>query len=942
MARLLTARRTALAGLIGVTLATGVAVAAPGGLPGKPAKDPAKSNVRAGVGVVDATWNVGAGGGQYAAKSAGLAAGLTGRDIDSDEMEIKETDGSIDPQSHSVTQADSYGVASRLTARAIVVEGSNDQRVALLKTDNYLAQDILLRRVGQLLEGGDSGITYDAILHSATHNHSSPYYSTTSPGVFVFQDAFDQRMFEYQARAVAKAIELAADDLRPARMAATTVKHTIYKGNIAGIDLGDDGTPAGYPADFGDTGLVVMRFDDVSGKSPKPLAAWMNWGQHPESLDNYDLITADFLGPLERFVERDLGAPLVFSQSDVGSAEGPYFRDGYERLPDGTVRAWAHVGHAQTERGARLLADSVIEAWNLAGTDAAQVPFSSDFPVNAVSEWVPGPVSHPYPSVTNCRTETTFKGQPGAIGVPTCERAPFPEQDNPIVNNLKAHGLPVPEHFSVPGYPAVEENTRLRLQLFRIGEVVLGSCACEAQVDLILNFESRANQVKGDIWDGYDWPCTDNRNGTWSCPTPADRGDRNRDGTKDGIAVISDELFRRMRAQVHNDAVGWDALSYAPYAEAEPADPTQIKGNFTQEELSEKTGFLLPVGLGHSGDYNGYTVSYREYMSRDTYRKALTSYGPHTADYMVTRLVRMAGSLKGGPALAPEVNEAQAVADEVRQEGFARALGAESAKAYDAWRAALPGDAGPVAITAQPKSIQRFDAATVTWRGGSNAVDNPDVRVERRVGKKWVPYADMTGEVQTTVQFPKGAQGLATTYAGMQEWLWTASFEAFDAFPARLGQTPAGQYRFVIDGVSRASLADKPYHLVSDAFTVSPWTGITLGGGAVTPDGDVSFAVAPVAYPRTYRSPFPFIRDDGNKVLCKTCSFRPWASSSAIESATVTVTRADGTVTEVPAQLVDGRWVADTDLAPGDRAVVARGGVVDAFGEINGAPLVLR
>ena len=64
-----------------------------------------------------------------------------------------------------------------------------------------------------------------------------------------------------------------------------------------------------------------------------------------------------------------VGAPLVFSQGDVGSAEGPY--EGWSNadpLPDGTVRAWAHVGHAQLERGARLLADSVIEGSDGPGT----------------------------------------------------------------------------------------------------------------------------------------------------------------------------------------------------------------------------------------------------------------------------------------------------------------------------------------------------------------------------------------------------------------------------------------------------------------------------------------------------------------------------------------------------------------------------------------------
>ena len=36
------------------------------------------------------------------------------------------------------------------------------------------------------------------------------------------------------------------------------------------------------------------------------------------------------------------------------------------------------------------------------------------------------------------------------------------------------------------------------------------------------------------------------------------------------------------------------------------------------------------------------------------------------------------------------------------------------------------------------------------------------------------------------------------------------------------------------------------------------------------------------------------------------------------------------------------RGVADTDLAPGDGAEVAAGGVLDAYGETNGTPLTLR
>ncbi len=319
-----------------------------GGLPSYGADAPPERTVRAGVGVVDATWNTGAAAGQYASENTSL-------------VENVGSGGDVDPYQHSRAKEKSYGTHSRLTVRALVVEGTDGHRVALLKTDNYLAQDLLLRRVGQLLDEGDSGVGYDDILQNATHDHSSPYYTTTSPGVFVFQDVFDQRMFEYQARAMRDAVEQAVDALQPARMAATTTDFRAMKANVVGPATADDGTPAGYPREFGDTGLVVMRFETADAPH-RPIAAWTNFGEHPESLDGYGLTTADYVAPLERFVERDLGAPLVFSQGDVGSSEGPYEReDTYAQLPDGTYRAYAHSGYAQMERGARLMADAVVQ-----------------------------------------------------------------------------------------------------------------------------------------------------------------------------------------------------------------------------------------------------------------------------------------------------------------------------------------------------------------------------------------------------------------------------------------------------------------------------------------------------------------------------------------------------------------------------------------------------
>ncbi|MPZ70829.1 MAG: hypothetical protein GEU71_15075 [Actinobacteria bacterium] len=880
----------------------------------------APETIMAGYGAADASWHVGAGAGQYSAKSPDQTGLLTG-------------DG-IDPHQHSLSQKDSYGVHSRLSYRAIVVRDTEGDVAAFVKSDSYLAQDYLTRRVGQILEARGSGVAYEDILLMASHNHSSPYYTSPSWGVWIFQDVADLRAFEYHARAMADAISAAEEAMVPAKMAATTVEHKIFKGMIARKTIADDGTPAGYPDDFGDFGLPVIRFDSLAGD---PIATLINWGQHPEGLDDHDLITGDFVAPLERFVERATGAPLVFGQGDVGSAEAGPGRP--ELVPDGIPKRWSHAGHAQAERGAFLLAQDVIDGWKKAARPRAQVPFSADFDVAAVTRFVPAPLSHPYPSVSNCNTETTLGGDPGVPigGLPDCARSGGIEDErlNMVYENLRMHGFPVPAQYDAPAFTAVEENLRLKLQVFKLGEVLLASCACEAQVDLILNLESRLDRIEDNLWDGYDWTerlgcSSDGAGGDWTCADPHDASK---------TLTFSDLEYRRMVAQIHNDARGWNDPANVATANTDPADPSAIWGNFTHDELSTDLGYVLPIGVGHGGDYNGYTVSYREYMAYDHYRKALTCCGPHTADYMVSNLVELAGELNGGPAYTPEPHDAAAQADEARQVAAATVLGQASSAAYDAWLAALPGDVGPAAIVEQPLPIRRFDAATVSWRGGSNAVDNPVVTVERLRGGKWRPFADQTGEIQTMVEFPAGVNGFLDTYAGNEEWIWTAAFEAFDAFPRKIGSTPTGTYRFVISGNIRGGSATESYRLESEPFEVEAWNGITVGDLEVAPDGSVSFAIDH-AYPETYESAFPYVamemKDDVVGVpFCATCSFRPWALTGEIVRAVVTVLRADGSIDRVNAFPSGDRWVALTDLGPGDSVEIEPGAIRDSYGESN-------
>jgi hypothetical protein len=403
-----------------------------------------------------------------------------------------------------------------------------------------------------------------------------------------------------------------------------------------------------------------------------------------------------------------------------------------------------------------------------------------------------------------------------------------------------------------------------------------------------------------------------------------------------------------MEAEINNPADGWDAPDNAPFANSEPTDPKQVKGNFTAHENSSRCGYPVTVGLGHTGDYNGYTVSYREYMARDSYRKALTSYGPHTADYLVTRLMAMAANLRCGTPVPAEPTDALVAADEARETAQAAALGRLSSAALDGWEAQLPDDAGPAAAVAQPKDVHRFSAATFRWVGGDDFTDNPLVIVQRLGRAGWAAYATQDGEVQVVLDQPGGAvPSLVDNRTGAQRWTWTASFEAFDAFPradVRGGQVPEGTYRFVVVGRIHRDGAASPYRLVSKPFDVSAWTGVTATHLLLMDTGAVSFQTPRVVYPRTYSSPIRFVHDDGgakggdSSLVCKTCSFRPWARGSAVVSAVVTVLDVRGRVVRtVPArQVAPGTWVASTRLRGRERAVILPGGLRDGYGETNG------
>ena len=374
-----------------------------------------------------------------------------------------------------------------------------------------------------------------------------------------------------------------------------------------------------------------------------------------------------------------------------------------------------------------------------------------------------------------------------------------------------------------------------------------------------------------------------------------------------------------------------------------------------------------------ANDYNGYIATYREYQRGDHYRKALTAWGPHSSDYMTSRLVKMGGKLKGGPAPAREIGQEKVIADVALNDQRADKLGEIGETSVTAYEAALPNDGGSAQPVQQPQDIERFDATFFKWVGGSNFTDNPHVKVQRLEAGQWRDHAGQSGEIPVTLEYPQGDE-VPSYLQGGQEWRWTAHFEAFASnFDTIEGgrATPEGTYRFVVDGLRRQGGAATPYHLESSSFDVRRWDGITVDAMKVDRSGRVMFTVGPrrsltvssggpaiqatigpIDYPDSYDSPIPFIKEERQAFrdpaaptsatklewFCFRCSFRPWADAGRPEIAYLTIVRRDGSRQRVRARERTGAsFYSPRALRHGETAYVAAGDVRDTFGNVNGA-----
>ena len=1018
-----------------------------------PAAARADGQVRAGVGVVDGTYHVGNSAGQYAST----------RD---------QGYGDVDPNAQQVKNQASYGVQSRESVRALVVRGGDGRYIALVSDDHYIPQDALWRRTAQLVSADTNGLINEKNLTmTVTHNHSSPSYSSFDWGVWTFQDVFDFRFYDYYAHQNAAAIEQALANLHDVRVSATVSHFDAFQKNPMGPTWADDGSPAGFPRPYTDHDLSVVYFENIDRPSqPKALATLVNIGQHPEMLMGYNLISGEWPATTERFVDRTVGGTTIIAQNAVGTSEVEEDR----WHPVHARELFDHAQYNQMEWGARQLADAVIadvgdirrqrpnpdtSPTPYGGTSYHDrfVPWMSSFPVAMDDRWFPGPVSHPYPGVSSCRTDSAFQGDPRlpVVGLPDCQDMPWGDSLSPVTtlggaspgistSTFTALGIPVPANYSAPSTGGLEDTVGVHMQAFRLGDILVTACSCEQWVEQSYNIKTRTDMVPGNEYVGYD-ATSPNADASEKCVRNGD-GTYNDDGSGTGTwscaladlpapaqtRKFPDSLIEHMRAQVLNNAAGWDdptclRLGCGAQAESEPADLTKVFGNYTHDDTTVRGGqdqsaayartygYKLTVTIAMANDYNGYIASYREYMDRDHYRKALTGWGPHSSDYYATRLTQMGHALKGdpvaqqaidgqtepakaNPAWAPMI--AKEVADQNQEETKVGAVGDAASAGVQAYAPTVPDDGGVDAELVQPKSIERFDAATFTWDGGNNYTDDPVVTVQRNVGGRWVTFADQSGEVPVTLQYPASseggfdpaaiANGMVGYRVGGQVWKWTATFEAFvSRFPLVDPQghvytaTPVGTYRFVVNGRWRKGNADVPYTRASNSFDVKPWSGITVEHAHVDGarhlsfnagpshqvkeqtvrrtsrppflpnDAPVTFTIGPVDFPDTAADQkatgarflnglrgYSGAGMDNVEHYCLDCTFRPWLDATGEVTAVVAVRRPGGgrTVEHLRPD-ASGHFVSRSMLRRGETASIT---IDDAWGDRTAAPVAVR
>jgi hypothetical protein len=662
------------------------------------------------------------------------------------------------------------GWHSEPMAKAFVIERPDGERVALVKTDLYLMQHSVHKRVADLVVD-ETGIDRSNLFLQANHDHSHPYANSPSWGLCLFTDCFDIRQWSYTTRQIADAVTDAVDDLQPAQVSAAQSSFREVQRNVIGPECAttmangtgpnralaldpihetidhprEDGcVRAGFPDDHFESSFSTIRFDTLGGT---PIGAIFSLGMHPETLANgHGLTSAEYPGMVEQKIqhrvrERSGNADFtagwfVGALGDVEPAEGD--------RPD--TKDWWRETFSRSEDLSHRIADAATGLFEKAASqgtpqgDTVIMPPSRDLPVDVATVQLSPPEHQPYGPSNSYITE---QGGWGA---------------------------------NVPSTRSAQETTSTWLTAIRLGEVLIAGYPGEPITDVAHNFESRVDRTGDNVDQGYTWPTAP----TW------------------------------VEGRV-----------------AENFDTDEVADHGGE-------GYRIPLMFGMSNDWTGYHVTKWEYDNRNHYRESMTPYGNESAEFVTGTLVEMAAQLAGGEDVDPRLSAVRAGDDAALDAQYAAMVAAEqSVRAYRAAIPANQGDVGATAsqpddgapfATIEYSWVGGSNAVDLPRVELQQRVEDGWRTVGDSIGHQIVVRLDGTPIVEDPIQANPARDW---TWTASYEVPWDA-----DAGTYRF--VVDGEYRSAQPDPDRATFfdptgADRAYHATSQLFEIADRAPIPTG-----------------------------------------------------------------------------------------------------------------
>ena len=200
----------------------------------------------------------------------------------------------------------SEGILDHIYARAIVIDNGTTS-AALVSVDTVMLGEQVWKMVSQRVEK-ELGIPAQNLIMNPTHTHSASGGSA------------DQ---------IINTIKAAKDKLQPARIGyGTGVSYINVQRNIIDRKTNKWWEGANYDG-LSDKTVAVVNFESLKGE---PIAVYFNYACHAVVTGNTDMLSGDFPGEAERYIEDSFDDKIValFSAGAQGDQNPVYFQQTFD------------------------------------------------------------------------------------------------------------------------------------------------------------------------------------------------------------------------------------------------------------------------------------------------------------------------------------------------------------------------------------------------------------------------------------------------------------------------------------------------------------------------------------------------------------------------------------------------------------------------------------